>query len=49
VCFGTRGVVLAKSREVEIRMISVCIVREEKRMEVEALRRDIYSRVPAIS
>jgi len=34
VCFGTRGVVLCKSREVEIRMLSVCIIREEKRMEV---------------
>jgi len=30
VCFGTRGVVLCKSRDVEIRMLSVCIIREEK-------------------
>jgi len=29
-----RGVVLCKSREVEIRMLSVCIIREEQRMEV---------------
>jgi hypothetical protein len=34
VCFGTRGVVLCNSREVEIRMLSVCIIREEMRMEV---------------
>jgi len=31
---GTRGVVLCKSREVEIRMLSVCIIQEGKRMEV---------------
>jgi len=29
-----RGVVLCKSREVEIRMLSVCMIRKEKRMEV---------------
>jgi hypothetical protein len=49
VCFGTRGVVLCKSRDVEIRMLSVCIIREEKRKEVSAGTRDIYTRVPAIS
>jgi len=31
VCFGTRGIVVCKSRDVEIRTLSVCIVREEKR------------------
>jgi len=49
VCFGTRGVVSCKLREVEIRMLSVCIKREEKRMEVEAGRRDIYTQVLAMS
>jgi hypothetical protein len=34
VCFGTRGVVLCKSCEVEIRMLSVCIIREEQGLEV---------------
>jgi len=48
-CFGTRGVVLCKSGDVEIRMRSVCIIQEEKRKEVYAGRRDIYTRVPAIS
>ena len=33
-CFGTRGVVMCKSRDVEIRMLSVCIIREEKRKQV---------------
>jgi len=33
-CFGLRGVVLCKSRDVEIRMLSVCIIREEKRKEM---------------
>jgi len=49
VCFGTTGVVLCKSRDVEIRMRSVGIIREEKRMEMKAGRRDIYTRVLAIS
>jgi len=49
VCFEPRGVVLCKSSDVEIRMLSVCIIREEKRKEVEVGRRDIYTRVPAIS
>jgi hypothetical protein len=40
---------LCKSREVEIRMLSVCIIREDKRTEMKAGRRDIYTRVPAIS
>jgi hypothetical protein len=30
VCFGTRGVVFCKSCEVEIRILTVCIIREEK-------------------
>jgi hypothetical protein len=34
VCFGTRGVVVCKTRDVEIRMLSVCIIREEKRNDV---------------
>jgi len=34
VCFGTRGVVLCKSRDIEIRMLSVSIIGEEKRKEV---------------
>ena len=34
VCFGTRGVGLCKSHDVEIRMLSVCIIREEKRKEM---------------
>jgi hypothetical protein len=34
VCFGTRNVVLFKSRDVEIRRLSVCIIREEKRKEM---------------
>jgi len=49
VCFGMRGVVLCKSRDVEIRMLSVCMIREEKRKEMQAGRRDIYTRVLAIS
>jgi hypothetical protein len=36
-----RGIVLCKSHVVEIRMLSVCIIREETRMEVYAGRRDI--------
>ena len=48
-CFGTRGVALCTSRDVEIRMLSVCIIREEKSKEVSAGRRDIDTRVPAIS
>jgi len=39
------AIVLCKSREVEIRMLLVCIIREEKRMEVLEGRRDIYTRV----
>jgi len=34
VCFGTRDVVLSKSRDIEIRMLSVCIIREEIKNEV---------------
>jgi hypothetical protein len=44
-----RGVVLCKSCQVEIRMLSVCKIRDEKRMEVYAGRRDINPPVPAIS
>ena len=33
-CFGTRGIVLCKSSEVGSRMLSECIIREEKRMEL---------------
>jgi hypothetical protein len=49
VCFGTIGVVLCKSHDVEIRMLSVCMIREEKIKEVQAGTRDIYTRIPAIS
>jgi hypothetical protein len=49
VCIGVRGIVLCKSCDVEIRMLSVCIIREEKRKEVLAGRRDIYTSVPASS
>jgi hypothetical protein len=49
VCFGTRGVVFCKSRDVEIRMLSVCIIQEVKRNEVNVEKRDIYTRVPASS
>jgi hypothetical protein len=48
VCFGKRGVVMFKSRDVEFRMLSLCIIPEEKRMEVMAGRRDIYTPVAAI-
>jgi hypothetical protein len=34
VCFGTRGDVLCKSLDVEIRILLVCIIREEKRKEM---------------
>jgi len=34
VCFGTKDAVLCRSREVEIRILSVYIIREEKRMAV---------------
>jgi len=34
VCFGTRGVVFWKSHDVEIRMLLVFIILEEKRKEV---------------
>jgi hypothetical protein len=37
------------SHDVEIRMLSVCIIREEKRKEMLAGRRDTYTRVLAIS
>jgi len=49
VCFGTRGGVLCKSGDVKFRMLSVCIIQEEKRKVVYAGSRDIYTRVPAIS
>jgi hypothetical protein len=49
VCFETRGVVLCKSHDVEIRMLSVCIIREENRKEMKAGRRDLYTRVLAMS
>jgi hypothetical protein len=48
-CFGTRGVVLCNSRDVEIRMLSVCIIKEEKRKKMKPGRRDIYTRVLTIS
>ena len=47
--FGTRGVVLSKSRDVKMRMLSVCIIREQKRKEVYAGRRDIYTQVSVMS
>jgi len=34
VCFGTRGVDLCKSCDVEIRMLLVCIIWEEMRKEM---------------
>ena len=34
VCFGTRSIVLCKSRDVEIRMLSVCIIQEQKRKQL---------------
>jgi len=34
VCFGTRGFVLCKSCDVNIRMLPVCIILEEKRKKV---------------
>ena len=34
VCFGMRGIILCKSHEVKIRMLSVCIIWEEKIMQV---------------
>jgi len=43
VSFGTRGVVLCKSRDLEIRMLSVCIIWEEKGDEVYTGSRDISS------
>ena len=49
VYFGTRDVVLCKSHNVEIRMLSECIIREENRKKKWAAKRDIYTRVPAIS
>jgi hypothetical protein len=36
------GVVVCKSRDVENRMLLVCIIREEERKEVLPGRRDIY-------
>jgi hypothetical protein len=47
--FGTRGVVLRKSCDVEIRMLWVCIISEEKRKKMYVGRRDIYTPVPVIS
>ena len=44
-----RGVVLGKSRDVEIRMLSVCIVWEVKRQEMKVGRRDVYTHVLVIS
>jgi len=49
VCFGMRGIILCKSRDVEIRMLSVSIIREIERKDVYAGRGDIYTRLPAIS
>jgi hypothetical protein len=49
VCFGTTGVVLLKPRDVEIWMLSLCIMPEDMREEVYAGRSDIYIRVPMIS
>jgi hypothetical protein len=43
------GIVLCKSGDVEISMLLVCILRGEKRKEVKAGRRDIYTQVLAIS
>jgi hypothetical protein len=49
VCFGTRGVVLFMSGvSRELRMLTVCYIREEKRMEVKAGRMDTYTGVPVI-
>jgi hypothetical protein len=39
VSFGTKGVVLCKSRDFEIRTLSVCIILEEKKKEVQAGKR----------
>jgi len=41
VYFETRGVVLCQSRDVEIRMVSVCMISEEQRKELKARRRDV--------
>jgi hypothetical protein len=41
--------VLCKSCDVETRMLSVCIIRDDMRQNMLAGRRDIYTRVLAIS
>jgi hypothetical protein len=45
---GTRGVVVCKFCDIEIRMVSVCITLEDKRNELSAGRGDQYTTVPAI-
>jgi hypothetical protein len=48
-CCGTRGVVLSMSRvSSKLGMLAVCQTREEKRMELNAGRRDIYTWVYVI-
>jgi len=44
-----RGVVLCKSCDVALRMLFVCMIREEKRKKVIVGKRDIYTGVPVIS
>jgi len=47
--FGTRGIVLNKSRDVMIVLEAVvCLMWEEKLMDVSTRRRDIYTQVPVI-
>jgi hypothetical protein len=46
VCFGTIGVVLGKSGDIEIRTLTVYIVRERHIKEVLVGRMNIYTAVP---
>ena len=49
-CFGMRGVVLCKSHDVEgVQDVGGVLRREQNGIEVTARRRDIYTRVVAIS
>ena len=38
----------SQAMSTELRMLAVCVLREEKSMEVKVGRRDIYTRVPEI-
>jgi len=49
VCFGRREDSLCKLCDVEVKMLVVWLLWEEKRKEVYMGRKDIYNRVPAIS